>query len=91
MTDIIRQERLLPYPVARVWRALTDPALVGQWLMPADIQPVVGHPRSGRGAMRDSRLPGVLVGVAGCPARPWGAEPWGQGSGRRWRWRRRRR
>jgi len=25
----------LPHPPAKVWRALTDPALVGEWLLPA--------------------------------------------------------
>jgi uncharacterized protein YndB with AHSA1/START domain len=27
----------------KVWRALTDPALLGGWLMPNDIVPTVGH------------------------------------------------
>jgi len=33
----------LPQPPARVWRALTDPKLIEQWLMPNDFQPSVGH------------------------------------------------
>lgn len=30
-------------PPAEIWRALTDPRLLAQWLMPNDIAPVVGH------------------------------------------------
>jgi uncharacterized protein YndB with AHSA1/START domain len=33
----------LPYPPAKVWRALTEPALLEAWLMINDIRPVVGH------------------------------------------------
>jgi uncharacterized protein YndB with AHSA1/START domain len=33
----------LPYPPEKVWRALTEPELLASWLMPNDIQPVVGH------------------------------------------------
>ncbi len=30
-------------PVETVWQYLTDAELLGQWLMPNDIKPVVGH------------------------------------------------
>ncbi len=43
MSRTIRISRQLPHPPAQVWAALTDPALLGQWLMPNDFQPVVGH------------------------------------------------
>lgn len=33
----------LPRPPAKVWRTLTEPALLGIWLMENDIRPVVGH------------------------------------------------
>lgn len=33
----------LPYSAARVWRALTDPAILGAWLMPNNIRAEVGH------------------------------------------------
>jgi uncharacterized protein YndB with AHSA1/START domain len=36
-------ERTLPYPPERIWRALTESALIGQWLMPNDFEPVVGR------------------------------------------------
>lgn len=39
----IRIQRLLPHPVARVWRALTDASVLSSWLMPNDFVPLVGH------------------------------------------------
>jgi len=39
----IRDERLYPHPPEKVWRALTDPELLAQWLMPNDFEPRVGH------------------------------------------------
>jgi uncharacterized protein YndB with AHSA1/START domain len=32
----------LPYPPARVWRALTEQDLLGAWLMPNDLRPEAG-------------------------------------------------
>jgi uncharacterized protein YndB with AHSA1/START domain len=32
-----------PYPIDRVWAALTDRAALAQWLMPNDFEPRVGH------------------------------------------------
>lgn len=32
-----------PHPPERVWRALTEPAALGDWLMKTDHQPKVGH------------------------------------------------
>lgn len=42
-TRSIVVEYQLPRPPERVWRALVDPALLAEWLMPNDIQPVIGH------------------------------------------------
>ncbi|HKM73994.1 MAG TPA: SRPBCC domain-containing protein [Pseudomonadota bacterium] len=36
-------EREMPHPPERVWRALTQGALIEEWLMRNDLQPVVGH------------------------------------------------
>lgn len=42
MIASIRTEQFLPHPPARVWRALTDPALQARWLMPSDFRAEVG-------------------------------------------------
>ena len=36
-------ERDLPFPPEKVWRALTQPHLIEEWLMKNDFKPVVGH------------------------------------------------
>jgi uncharacterized protein YndB with AHSA1/START domain len=36
-------ERDFPYPPEKLWRALTQPHLIEEWLMKNDFQPVVGH------------------------------------------------
>ena len=36
-------EHDLPFPPERVWRALTEPHLIDEWLMKNDFQPVVDH------------------------------------------------
>src|SRR5215469_16314166 len=36
-------EREVPYPPEKLWRALTQPHLIEEWLMKNDFQPVVGH------------------------------------------------
>jgi uncharacterized protein YndB with AHSA1/START domain len=41
-TQSIAQEYDLPYPPAKVWRALTEPELLARWLMNNDMQPTVG-------------------------------------------------
>jgi len=42
-TRAIVVERELPHPPEKIWRALTEPALLAQWLMQNDFQPVVGR------------------------------------------------
>lgn len=39
----IHVDGFLAHPPARVWHALTDPAMLAKWLMPNDFRPVVGH------------------------------------------------
>jgi uncharacterized protein YndB with AHSA1/START domain len=36
-------EKEFPYPPEKIWRALTEGALIKEWLMDNDFQPVVGH------------------------------------------------
>lgn len=36
-------ERELPHPPEKVWRALTQPHLIAEWLMKNAFKPVVGH------------------------------------------------
>lgn len=43
MTDAIRRELDFPQSREEVWRALTDSAVLTDWLMANDFQPRVGH------------------------------------------------
>lgn len=43
MTETILIERDLPHPPAKVWRALTEGALLADWLMANDFRAEVGH------------------------------------------------
>lgn len=36
-------EREIPFPADKIWRALTQPHLIAEWLMKNDFAPVVGH------------------------------------------------
>jgi uncharacterized protein YndB with AHSA1/START domain len=36
-------EREMPHPPEKIWRALTQPHLIEEWLMKSDFKPVVGH------------------------------------------------
>ena len=42
-------EREIGYPPERIWRALTQPHLIREWLMPNDFAPEVDHPFTLRG------------------------------------------
>jgi uncharacterized protein YndB with AHSA1/START domain len=42
-TSSVIVERELPYPPERIWRALTEPHLIEEWLMKNDLKPVAGH------------------------------------------------
>ena len=47
-------EREVPFPPEKIWRALTQPQLIEEWLMKNDFEPVVGHRfnfRADRGAV----------------------------------------
>jgi uncharacterized protein YndB with AHSA1/START domain len=43
MSDSIRREITFPQSPEDVWRALTDSAVLAEWLMPNDFEPRVGH------------------------------------------------
>jgi uncharacterized protein YndB with AHSA1/START domain len=36
-------EREIPYPPEKIWRALTEPHLIEEWLMKNDFKPLVDH------------------------------------------------
>jgi uncharacterized protein YndB with AHSA1/START domain len=36
-------QRELPFPPERIWRALTQPHLIEDWLMKSDFEPIVGR------------------------------------------------
>lgn len=36
-------ERAIAHPPEKIWRALTQPHLIAEWLMQNDFQPAVGH------------------------------------------------
>lgn len=43
-TRTVMVEREIPYPPEKIWRALTQPHLIGEWLMKTDdFSPQVGH------------------------------------------------
>jgi len=40
MTRTINLKTVLPYPIEKVWLALTDPKLLGSWFMENNIEPM---------------------------------------------------
>lgn len=42
-TRSVTVERDLPHPPEKVWRALTQPHLIAEWLMANDFAPSIGH------------------------------------------------
>lgn len=40
---VIRCDRFIPHPPAKVWAALTEPDRLARWFTEGDIAPVVGH------------------------------------------------
>ncbi len=48
-TQSVIMEREFPHPPERVWRALTQPQLIQEWLMKNDFQLLIGHPFELRG------------------------------------------
>ncbi|MCX6952186.1 MAG: SRPBCC domain-containing protein [Verrucomicrobia bacterium] len=61
-THTLVVEKVLPHPPEKVWRALTEARLLGEWLLETDFQPVVGHTFT----LRNQPMPhwnGVIDGV----------------------------
>ncbi len=50
----IHVDQFLEHPPAKVWRVLTEPALLAQWLLPCDFRLEVGH----RYTMQSQAMPG---------------------------------
>ena len=48
-TRTVTIEREFPHPPEKLWRALTQPHLIEEWLMKNDFKPVVGHSFNLRG------------------------------------------
>ena len=42
-TSSVVVEREIHHPPEKIWRALTEPHLIEEWLMKNDFKPVVGH------------------------------------------------
>ena len=42
-TSTVIVEREIAFPPEKIWRALTQPHLIEEWLMKNDFKPVVGH------------------------------------------------
>jgi uncharacterized protein YndB with AHSA1/START domain len=42
-TRSVVMERTLPHAAEKVWRALTQPALIAEWLLDTDFEPAAGH------------------------------------------------
>jgi uncharacterized protein YndB with AHSA1/START domain len=52
-------EREIAHPPEKIWRALTQPHLIGEWLMQSDFKPEKGH----QFTFRNTPRPGVDVVV----------------------------
>ena len=59
-------ERDLKHPIEKDWRAMSEPALLEQWLLKSDFQPVVGHKFTFRGEPKphwDGLIPSEVLAV----------------------------
>jgi uncharacterized protein YndB with AHSA1/START domain len=58
-TKTLTVERTIPHPPEKIWRALTESALIAEWLMQNDFHCEVGH----RFNFRATPIPGAWNGV----------------------------
>lgn len=59
-------ERRFAHPIEKVWRAMSEPALLEQWLLKGDFKPVVGHTFEFRGEPTphwDGIIPSEILAV----------------------------
>jgi uncharacterized protein YndB with AHSA1/START domain len=61
MTDAIRRELTFAQSPERVWLALTDRAVLAEWLYPNDFEPRVGHRFSFRVPPKPQLEEGLIV------------------------------
>ncbi len=61
-TKSIVVERLMPHPPEKIWRALTQSALIAEWLMKNDHEPVVGRKFN----FHATPIPGMWNGTSDC-------------------------
>jgi uncharacterized protein YndB with AHSA1/START domain len=71
-TRTVVVERKFAHPPEKVWRALTQGALIEEWLLKNDFQPVVGHQFKLRNEPRPSSRPSGLP----TPGTRWGSRAW---------------
>ena len=57
-TRTVVVEREIPYAPEKIWRALTEPHLIEEWLMKNDFEPVVDHKFKLSRRLGRRRLPG---------------------------------
>ena len=66
MTRTMTLTRDYPYPQDRVWRAISTGALMADWLLPNDFQPVPGHRFTFQGRAMpdwDGKIAGEVLAV----------------------------
>lgn len=63
MNEKLNFEAFYPHPPERVWKALTDPKALAEWLLPTDFRPILGLRFRFDGHSRGSKVEGEVVGV----------------------------
>ena len=80
-------EREIPFPPEKIWRALTQPHLIEEWLMKNDFKPVMDHRFNLRADWGVGRLPGrwrsSRTRRCPTPGAPWVWRAWSPGRSRR--------